>query len=50
MMLRFSTYRDGTHIGESAMIVIDSETGKYEKIEDMGKLGYKIETVSAIDD
>lgn len=29
----FSTYRDGTQIGESAMIVIDSETGKYEKIE-----------------
>jgi len=29
----FSTYRDGTQIGESAMIVIDSKTGKYEKIE-----------------
>lgn len=28
----FSTYRDGTQIGESAMIVIDSKTGKYEKI------------------
>lgn len=46
----FSTYRDGTQIGESAMIVIDSETGKYEKIEVMGKLGYKIETVSVIDE
>lgn len=34
-----STYRDGRQIGESAMIVIDSETGKYEKIEVMGKLG-----------
>ena len=33
----FSTYRDGRQIGESAMIVIDSETGKYEKIEVMGK-------------
>ncbi|ORU00730.1 hypothetical protein D081_0712 [Anaerovibrio sp. JC8] len=33
----FSTYRDGTQIGESAMIVIDSETRKYEKIEVMGK-------------
>ena len=32
------------------MIVIDSETGKYEKIEVMGKLGYKIETVSVIDE
>lgn len=29
----FSTHRDGTQIGESAMIVIDSETGAYEKIE-----------------
>ena len=28
----FSTYRDGTQIGESAMIVIDSETRKYEKM------------------
>lgn len=46
----FSTYRDGTQIGELAMIVIDSETGKYEKIEVMGKLGYKIETVSVIDE
>ena len=43
----FSTYRDGTQIGESAMIVIDSETGEYEKVGVMGKLGYKIETVSA---
>ena len=29
------------------MIVIDSETGEYEKMEVIGKLGYKIETVSA---
>lgn len=29
----FSTYRDGTQIGESAMIVIDSVTMKYKKIE-----------------
>ena len=35
----FSTYRDGRQIGESAMIVIDSETGKYEKVEVMGKQG-----------
>lgn len=28
----FSTYSDGTQIGESAMIVIDSETGVYEKM------------------
>ena len=28
----FSTYRDGTQIGESAMIVIDSLTREYEKI------------------
>ena len=34
-----STYRDGRQIGESAMIVIDSETGKYEKTEVMGKQG-----------
>ena len=46
----FSTYRDGTQIGESVMIVIDSETGEYEKMEVMGKLGYKIETVSVIDE
>ena len=46
----FSTYRDGTQIGESAMIVIDSETGEFEKLEVMGKLGYKIETVSVIDE
>ena len=31
-MAVFSTYRDRTQIGEYAMIVIDSETGKYEKI------------------
>ena len=35
----FSTYRNRTQIGESAMIVIDSETGKYEKTEVMGKQG-----------
>ena len=46
----FSTYRDGTQIGESAMSVIDSETGEFEKLEVMGKLGYKIETVSVIDE
>ena len=46
----FSTYRDGIQIGESAMIVIDSETGEYEKIEVIGKLGYKIETVSESDE
>lgn len=28
----FSTYRDGTQIGESAMIVIETTTGEYEKI------------------
>ena len=28
----FSTYRDGRQIGESAMIVIDTETGWYEKV------------------
>lgn len=33
----FSTYRDGRQIGESAMIVIDSETGEYEKIEALEK-------------
>lgn len=38
----FSTYRDGTQIGESAMIVIDSETGEYEKIE--------VSLVSSIDE
>jgi len=43
----FSTYRDGVQIGESAMIVIDSQTGKYEKIKVMGKLGYQIETVAS---
>ena len=46
----FSTYRDGTQIGESAMIVIDSENGEYEKIDMLGKLGYKLETVSEADD
>lgn len=29
----FSTYRDGRQIGESAMIVIESVTGKYEKVD-----------------
>ena len=33
----FSTYSDGTQIGESAMIVIDSETGLFEKIKVKGK-------------
>lgn len=33
----FSTYRDATQIGESAMIVIDSETGIYEKIKVKGQ-------------
>lgn len=28
----FSTYRDGRQIGESAMIVIDTETGDFEKV------------------
>ena len=32
----FSTYRDGRQIGEPAIIVIDTETGKYEKIEVLG--------------
>ena len=34
----FSTYRDGRQIGESAMIAIDSKSGKFEKIEVMGKV------------
>ena len=29
----FSTYRDGRQIGESAMIVIDSVTGEFEKVK-----------------
>jgi predicted phosphodiesterase len=29
----FSTYRDGRQIGESAMLVIDSETREYTKVE-----------------
>ena len=33
----FSTCSDGTQIGESAMIVIDSETGLFEKIKVKGK-------------
>lgn len=28
----FSTYLDGIQIGESVMIVIDSETSEYEKM------------------
>ena len=28
----FSTYRDGTQIGESAMIIIDSKTKMFEKV------------------
>ena len=28
----FSTYRDGTQIGESAFLVIETETGKYERV------------------
>ncbi len=31
----FSTYPEGAQIGESAVIVIDSETGEYEKIEEL---------------
>ena len=31
------------------MIVIDSETGEYEKTDAMGNFGYNIETVSVID-
>jgi hypothetical protein len=42
----FSTCRDGTQIGESAMIVIDSETGQYEKIKVPGKLRYAVYTAS----
>ena len=33
----FSTYRDGRQIGESVMIVIDSESGRYEKLEVPGR-------------
>ena len=33
----FSTYRNRVQIGESAMIVIDSVTGKYEKVEVPGR-------------
>ena len=28
----FSTYRDGTQIGESVMIIIDSKTKEYKKV------------------
>ena len=43
----FSTYSDGRQIGESAMIIIDTETRKYERVPVMGKLGYKVCTVTA---
>lgn len=46
----FSTYSDGRQIGESAMIIIDTETRNYEKIPVMGKLGYKICTVTVDED
>ncbi len=42
----FSTYSDGRQIGESAMIIIDTETRKYEKVPVIGKLGYKVCTVT----
>lgn len=42
----FSTYSDGRQIGESAIIIIDTETRKYEKVPVMGKLGYKVCTVT----
>ena len=45
----FSTYRDGQQIGEAAMIVIDSETGKYEKVGVPGKRIIKISTVTIQD-
>ena len=35
----FSAYSDGRQIGESVMIIIDTETRKYEKVPVMGKLG-----------
>lgn len=42
----FSTYSDGRQIGESAMIIIDTETRKYDKIPVSGELGYKVCTVT----
>lgn len=33
----FSAFCDGTQTGESAMAVINSVTGKYEKVEVSGK-------------
>ena len=42
----FSTYSDGRQIGESAMIIIDTETRKYDKIPVIGELGYKVCTVT----
>ena len=43
----FSAYCDGTQIGESAMVVIGSMTGKYGKTEVMGKSKYKIYSATA---
>lgn len=43
----FSTYRDGIQIGESTMIIIDTETRDYHKVEVIGKLGYKVYTAPA---
>ena len=34
----------------SAMIIIDTETRKYEKVPVMGKLGYKVCTVTVHED
>lgn len=45
----FSTYRDGRQIGESAMIVIDSVTGEFEKIEVMGKPAHASHTKEQFD-
>ena len=35
----FSAYRDGIQIGESAMVVIDTQTGEYEKVNVSGADG-----------
>jgi len=40
----YSTYRDGRQIGESAMIVIETETGVYEKVKTAGKFCKKLLT------
>ena len=45
----FSTYRDGTQIGESAMLIIDSKTGDFEKAEVPGRLWHRIYTAPADD-